>query len=665
MMWEAPLWLMGIPLALAALGKILLRRLQSARDDSGQGDSLRHVSVDRGKIRELTASLPGSARLVFFWIGVIFLCVAFARPQWGWVQLPRFEQAREVIIALDLSKSMLAEDVKPSRLARSRLLVDNLLDYLRGERVGLVLFAGSAFTQSPLSSDYEVLREFLPELDPSYLPQGGTDYTAMIDTSLEAFGGAEAGQADRYLIVLSDGESLSDDWQSRVEALKEAGVRVIGLGVGTPQGAVIPDPEGGVIKDSNGSVVLSRLNASTLQALARRTGGVYRQADVWVDLAALLRETVEAGRKGEFSEQRDRRPIERYQIPLFLAILCWALSLWKEFPVRPRHLAGKSKASPKRREPEKASVGASASPPPLPLIAGLMMLSATALAQSPPPGTASGPAQKLAGEVARLSQRSSLGAAEYASLAQTTIETGTVALQTQQPLPRRAIEDALDAVFYGEADDPEAADWAKLRTELEKLLEQSPEDPNRKSQDKDQQSQDGDQSEDQNQKPEGGGRNPEQQNQESQNQGQPPEDGEQRQDGSQSSPNQENQEENSGEQSGQDQNRDNQNQASETPADPSGQEGSERNDQNALGEMASDEEQEKQNPSEQPRPEQKQKMQTVQGSKTGGERAQSDNPEVAAALQRLEKISEGDVPAQLFRALNPERKPENKNEKDW
>src|SRR3954465_10796422 len=171
---------------------------------------------------------------IWLWFGLALCIIALARPQWGVVEEQVFDQSREVLIAVDLSRSMLAPDVKPSRLDRSKLLIQSLLDELKGERVGLVLFAGTAFLQAPLSADYEVLREFLPALNPDYLPEGGSNYKAMLEASMQAFG---TSTADRYLIILSDGESTAEDWKGLTDSLKAKGIRVIGLGVGTAQGS--------------------------------------------------------------------------------------------------------------------------------------------------------------------------------------------------------------------------------------------------------------------------------------------------------------------------------------------------------------------------------------------------------------------------------------------
>lgn len=145
LIWGMPIWLLGVPASVIALIWGLARHWR--RRGIGGWSGMKAVSVDGGRLRELANGLRPPGRLIFFWLGMMFLSVALARPQLGFIELPRFEQSREVIIALDLSKSMWADDVKPSRLDRSRLLVDNLLDHLKGERVGLVLFAGTAFTQ--------------------------------------------------------------------------------------------------------------------------------------------------------------------------------------------------------------------------------------------------------------------------------------------------------------------------------------------------------------------------------------------------------------------------------------------------------------------------------------------------------------------------------------
>jgi len=415
---------------------------------------------------------------LWLWFGLALCLIALARPQWGLIEEQVFDQSREVLIAVDLSRSMLAADVKPSRLERSKLLIQSLLDGLKGERVGLVLFAGTAFLQSPLSSDYEILREFLPAMNPDYLPEGGSNYKAMLETSMQAFG---TSTADRYLIILSDGESTDEDWKSLTDPLKQKGIRVIGLGVGTTAGSFITDAGGSFIKDERGAVVLSRLNSATLQELAQVTGGAYTDASAWVDLTSLLKKTVEAGRKGEFSEKNAARLMERYQWFLVPGVLLLLISFWAEFPVRPRERA--------------LPLGPHRGRAVAPVTAALLMLFLV-MAPSPSVYAAEGSqdtlAQPLVTAVARLAENNTLAASDCAELAQTTITYGQRAKTAQQHPPENVVRDALQAVALGEKLAGKAADWPHLRQELEALLkkeEPPPEDKKQQDQDKKKQDQ--------------------------------------------------------------------------------------------------------------------------------------------------------------------------------
>jgi len=434
---------------------------------------------------------------IWLWFGLAFGIVALARPQWGVIEEQVFDQSREVLIAVDLSKSMLAQDVKPSRLDRSKLLIQSLLDGLKGERVGLAVFAGTSFLQSPLSSDYEILREFLPSMGPDYLPEGGTNYRSLIETSIQAFG---TSTADRYLIILSDGEATDEDWKPLVEQLKAKGIRVIGLGVGTTQGSFIPDAAGGFVKDERGAVVLARLNSSTLQELAQVTGGAYSDASSWIDLSALLKKTVEAGAKGDFSEKNTARKVERFQWFLAPSLLLLLISFWTEFPVRPRERALPLGKVPARQK----TVG---TPPKLAaalaFTTGLLWFSVLGApssihAQTPsaatPPTAPAAPeeaptetySKPLITAITRMAEQPTITARDYAELAQTTITYGQRLKSAQQRAPEKTIKDALEAVDAGEKLDEKAGEWPRLRQELQELLkkEEPPQDQKKKDDDK-------------------------------------------------------------------------------------------------------------------------------------------------------------------------------------
>lgn len=553
---------------------------------------------------------------VWLWFGLALGIIALARPQWGVVEEQVFDQSREVLIAVDLSRSMMAEDVKPSRLERSKLLITSLLDRLKGERVGLVLFAGTSFLQSPLSADYEILREFLPALKPEYLPEGGSNYKAMLETSIEAFG---TSAADRYLIVLSDGESTEEGWKDLSVSLRNKGIRVIGLGIGTAQGSFIPDGSGGLIKDERGAVVLSRLNSSTLQELAQTTGGAYSDASAWIDLPALLRSTVEAGRTGEFSEKNTARKIERFQWFLAPALLLLLVSFWAEFPVRPREralpLGGKMRNAERGMRNAQGLKTAA-------VLAALFWLSAfsahpSANAQAqPPPGAPDDTlAKPLTTTVARLAEQDTISPKQLAELAQTTITYGQRLKTAQQPAPEGVIRDALTAVDAGEQADAKAADWQRLRQELEALREK----PEQPPQDEKQQQQDQQQKQDE-------------QKQDRQDQQQ--------------------------DQSQQDQQQSSQDQKSE-------QQQQQDQKQDAFGDMQEPQDQppqdgEKKDEPPPPRPE----TQKVGGQKER-KSEQETSPELAMPLQKLDQVRNQDSPAKLQLLMQGQQQKPSKKGKDW
>ena len=433
--------------------------------------------------RSAPSTSASHARLYFF-AGLLLAIVALARPQWGRVDEPVFDQSREIILAVDLSRSMLTPDVKPSRLGRAKLLIQSLLERLAGERVGLIVFSGTAFLQSPLSADYEILREFLPNLGPDYLPEGGTNYTALIQTAVSAFNHSSA--ADRFLIVLSDGEATDETWQPLVEQLKKKNIRVLSLAIGTTGGGMIPDGSGGFVKDDRGAVVLSKLEPTTLRQLADLTGGTYRDASTWVDLAALIQSTVEAGQKGEFVTKNSVRLVERFQWPLATALVFLLLSFWREFPVRPKPRALTLGAAARRPTPARdatlvAALLCAA------LIAGLSPRATAATAQPArlPEGDPGLPpaAASLSKVVSRLAAQENPSARDWADLARDTVSWGERVRSDQQPVAPGPIEDALAAVDLGSARDPKITDWPALRQQLEDLLKK-PEDQKQDQQDK-------------------------------------------------------------------------------------------------------------------------------------------------------------------------------------
>ncbi|MEI6861414.1 MAG: VWA domain-containing protein [Verrucomicrobiota bacterium] len=568
-----------------------------------------------------------------FQLGLAFALLALAQPQWGRIVEPVFEQARDILIAMDLSRSMLAPDVKPTRLERARLLVTSLLEKLHGERVGLVVFSGTAFLQSPLSGDYEILREFLPALGPDYLPEGGTNYSALADTALAAFGNGSA--ADRFLIILSDGEADDDSWRSRLDELKAKGVRIIGLGVGTAEGAMIPDGTGQFVKDERGAVVLTKLDSSTLRALADATGGAYADASGWVDLSQLLETTVERGRRGAFREADRVRLAERFQWVLAPALLLLAWSFWREFPVHPhpRALTLRTTATGGGR-PERGKLASTVASLALFLISGFWLLAPpvahAVVTRSETDSQETVPLPRL---VARLAASPHATASDWAGLANETLTWGHALQSTQKPVAEGPVQDALAAVELGKKLDAKAADWPALRTELEKLLE-IPDG---------QKSPPPDQSQQPNSKPD--------QPDKGQSQDQPPSGGQnQSKDPSSSSPSQNDpaapEKPNPAEQpkSGDPQNQSAAN-SPDQPPPPAGQQ--------TLGDMKSSGNQSPPPPSGvQPG-----ETQQVGGTPTQAVAASATDPMLAMPLQKLDQLREADSPVRLYQLMQQAENP--------
>lgn len=478
-------WFLLVPALLYAAS---LRRARAAHSD--------HPKIPRASLSPSGFKFPFSAlvspRPLTACAALACLVAALARPQGATLATPSFTQARDVLVAVDVSRSMLADDVAPDRLSRARLLVQNLADELRGERLGLLPFAGTAFLQSPLSADYEIFRTFLDELGPDMIPAGGSDFTALLRAADEAFG-PEPGAPDtrptsaphtpdRYLIVLSDGEAESDTWRPLAEKLATRGVRILALGLGTAAGAMIPDASGGLVKDERGAVVLSRLNPATLQDLARLTDGAYRDASAWVDLPALLRETIARGRAARVATDTAPRREELFAWFLAPALALLTLSLAREFPVtpRPKRVSTQTLRTLSPRPPA-ASAIARLLPLAL-LLHSALIVAHSSLAATPaqPPAPAAPAPDPLVDLVARLAESPKLPASDLARLATLTADQAETARAPASPtpsFPEGAIRDALAAVFAGQASDPRAADWPALRKRLEALLAPPPKQP--------------------------------------------------------------------------------------------------------------------------------------------------------------------------------------------
>lgn len=233
-----------------------------------------------GDPKLLRSLMPDVSRFrpaVKFWIlqgALALLVVMLARPQFGTKISNEQRTGIETIIAMDISNSMLAEDITPSRLDRSKMMVENLVDHFTNDKIGLLVFAGDAFVQLPITSDYVSAKMFLSSIDPSMMATQGTDIARAIDMATHSFTQEEG--IGKAIIVITDGEDHEGGALEAAEAAKKAGMRVYVLGVGSTQGAPIPIPgTGDYMKDNSGNTVMSALNEDMCRQVAQAGGGAY------------------------------------------------------------------------------------------------------------------------------------------------------------------------------------------------------------------------------------------------------------------------------------------------------------------------------------------------------------------------------------------------------
>jgi len=228
-------------------------------------------------LRELMPDVSRFRPAVKFWIlqgALALLIVMLARPQFGTKINNEQRVGIETIIAMDISNSMMAEDITPSRLDRSKMMVENLVDHFTNDKIGLIVFAGDAFVQLPITSDYVSAKMFLSSIDPSMMATQGTDIARAIDMATHSFTQEEG--IGKAIIVITDGEDHEGGALEAAKAAKDAGMRVYVLGVGSTKGSPIPIPgTGDYMKDNTGNTVMSALNEEMCRQVAQAGGGAY------------------------------------------------------------------------------------------------------------------------------------------------------------------------------------------------------------------------------------------------------------------------------------------------------------------------------------------------------------------------------------------------------
>ena len=324
MKFAQPLWLLAGLVACAALV------WRYRRFDARQRVELAKFA-SAGLIAQLTASVSPARRHIkrtLVIAGIACLALALARPLAGF----RWEEARrkglDLMFAVDTSKSMLAQDVKPDRLTRAKMAVEDLLAKMDGDRVGLVAFAGNAFLQCPLTLDYDAFRQSLDALDTKIIPRGGTDIASAIRETEAALEGN--GNNERILVLLTDGEDLEGSALDAARAAARNGLKIFTVGVGSTSGELIPvesdSGETQFVKDSSGEFVKSRLDETMLRQIAEATGAMYQPLGQQAQgLETIYSQGLAKFTRHELASRMQKVYLERFQWPLALGLLCLGL----------------------------------------------------------------------------------------------------------------------------------------------------------------------------------------------------------------------------------------------------------------------------------------------------------------------------------------------------
>lgn len=292
-------------------------------DRFGQSSLLSNLVTD-------LSSVYTAIKYILWRLAAAFLVLALINPQLGSKMAEAKVKGIDIIVALDVSNSMMAEDLSPNRLVSAKRAISKMLEKLQGDRVGIIVFAGQAYVQLPITSDYAAGKLFLSTIDTDVVPVQGTDIGAAIDLSMKSF--SEESPAQKAIVIITDGENHEADAVVAAQEAAEQGIRVFTIGMGSQDGTPIPQYNGntrtGFKKDQEGNIVVSKLNEQMLREIANAGNGAYiRASNAEVGLEPLLAELnqIEKTDMGTvaYAEYEDR-----FQIFLALALLCLVLEFF-------------------------------------------------------------------------------------------------------------------------------------------------------------------------------------------------------------------------------------------------------------------------------------------------------------------------------------------------
>jgi Ca-activated chloride channel family protein len=308
-------WLLVLPVAAAVvLAAVTLARRRGARRRFAEDDLMRRIAPGVSNARQ-------RVRLTLVVLAIIFLGLAAGRPQIGTRLGVAKRLGVDLMLALDVSDSMLAEDVRPNRIERAKRQALSLIDLLKGDRVGIVVFSGEAFVQCPLTLDYGAATMLLSAVRTGTLETPGTALAEAIRTATAAL--TTEPDRSKVLVIMTDGEDHGSDPVAAAREAAEAGIHIYAIGFGSPSGEPIPlDPsEGtGYKRDRQGDIVMSRLDEGTLIDVAEATGGRYFRASATERELAVIEEEISRMQQGELESRMMAYYEERFQIPLAVAL---------------------------------------------------------------------------------------------------------------------------------------------------------------------------------------------------------------------------------------------------------------------------------------------------------------------------------------------------------
>lgn len=312
------LWLLLLIPLLAVIRLFTWRRRRSALRKFGDPALLRQLMPDVSRYRPT----------VKFWLlngALAVLVLMLARPQMGSGISHEKRNGIEAIICMDISNSMRAEDVAPSRLDKSKMLVEDMVDHFTNDKIGLVVFAGDAFVQLPITSDYVSAKMFLQNIDPSLIETQGTNIGDAIKVAMQSF--TQQDGVGRAIIVITDGEDHEGGALEAAAAARKKGINVFILGVGSPNGAPIPMGNGDYLKDASGQTVMSALNEQMCRQVAQAGSGMYIHVDNTSDAQEELNDQLTKLQKGETDSVIYSQYDEQFQAFGILAIILLVLEV--------------------------------------------------------------------------------------------------------------------------------------------------------------------------------------------------------------------------------------------------------------------------------------------------------------------------------------------------